>query len=103
MNELRGSKFSKAEQRRAFNVLVEAARVKVRCPTNDYFSHGAVAALAHAGWIRIYVYARNWRVVEIITGPHAGARTAPPPRAYACYRVLDAVGKRRPTAEDLAA
>ena len=66
---------------RTFHLLAEAARTGARCPKKGEIPWGKdhVAMLARLGHIRIEIYARNWRVVEIMTGPHAGKRTAPAP------------------------
>lgn len=67
-----------------FATLVAAARAGQRCPVTARegvpgLPTGATSALARAGKIKVEVYAHNWRVVEILEGPHAGARTAPCP------------------------
>ncbi len=64
----------------AFIAIERAAVAGERCPLNG--THGvtkyAVLALAKAGRIRIDIYAHNWRVVTILTGPNAGKTTAKP-------------------------
>jgi hypothetical protein len=64
-----------------FQAIVDAAIKGHRCPENG--SHGVntqrCRALANAGDIKIEVFARNYRVVTILTGRHAGLKTAPPP------------------------
>lgn len=60
-----------------FDRIVQAAVNGERCPQtgHDGFTSAITTALARAGRILIEVYARNWRVVEILTGPHKGKRT----------------------------
>lgn len=65
----------------AFAMLEQAAVSGARCPesrTNGLTSQ-LTGQLARAGQIRIDVYPHNYRVVTIMTGPHAGKTTAPPP------------------------
>ena len=64
----------------AFAALEQAAASGARCPitgTNGLTSN-LTGALARSGKIRIDVYPHNWRVVTIVSGPHAGKSTAPP-------------------------
>lgn len=75
----------------AFRTLETFASAGMRCPENG--THGIesplTTALARAGRIRILIYAHNWRVVEIVTGPHAGAKTElPPNRELKPWRVI---------------
>jgi hypothetical protein len=65
----------------AFAKIEAAAAAGARCPTQDQIGvhTGAVGELCRAGRIRVEVYAHNWRVAEILDGPHKGKRTAPPP------------------------
>jgi hypothetical protein len=56
----------------------------------------ATTALAVRGYIRVRVHARNWRVVEIQAGPHAGRETqGPPNHTWRYYLVVDRNGPRR--------
>ena len=64
-----------------------------RCPPRSAFlHHDALSILAAQGRIRVEVWCHNWRVVEILTGPHTGARTQAAPLGREPYRVL---GPRR--------
>ena len=88
-----------------FARLVDCARKGERCPTGDAISAGVTAAglalsrkspttaLALAGRIRVRVHAHNWRVVEILEGPHAGKETKA--ARWGCYLVIDRDGRRR--------
>jgi hypothetical protein len=93
-----------------FDWLISLAREGKRCPTTDEMSRalssrglcGNVSKqaptswLARAGKIRIRVYAKNWRVVEIAAGPFAGLETQGPPNPrWAFYLVMDKAGTRR--------
>lgn len=83
---------------KGFRQIVAAAKAGQRCPTNRTQENptgelraGVTTALVKAKRIRVEIFAHNWRVVEIIDGPHAGLRTAPPPYKFATkpYKVLD--------------
>jgi hypothetical protein len=67
-----------------FTNIVNAALRAERCPENETqnVNSARCRALASAGRIKIEVFPRNYRVVTILTGRHAGKKTAPPP-----YRV----------------
>ncbi|MGB6535915.1 MAG: hypothetical protein WBF58_08130 [Xanthobacteraceae bacterium] len=64
-----------------FQVILRAAMQGERCPENgsSNVNTGLCRALADAGRIKIEVFARNFRVVTILTGRHGGRKTAPPP------------------------
>lgn len=84
---------SGARQRRIeldFLAIQAAAIAGERCPKSHPegpLSSGSIGVLYEAGRIKSEVYARNWRVVTILTGEHAGKSTAPPPRPGAPYLV----------------
>lgn len=80
-----------------FNMLEACATIGARCPINGRLGINkyAVYALAREGKIRIEVYHKNWRVVEILEGPQKGKRTAEPPGG-ALYRVVDSDGTHWP-------
>lgn len=83
---------------RAFVVLEQAAIQGRRCPTSeDGMKPFIVTALALSGQIRSEISARNWRQITILTGPHAGKKTAPNPLPKSTvYIVTDAHGVHRP-------
>lgn len=91
---------SKANLSQQFALLEEAAARGDRCPQSRPHGpivSGVITALARAGKIRSEVYVHNWRVVEILVGPHAGKRTAPEPTRHGTgkpYKVTDASGTR---------
>lgn len=68
----------------AFAMLEQAAVTGARCPVSgaDGLTSQLTGALARSGQIRIDVYPHNFRVVTILTGPHAGKATAPPPNKH---------------------
>lgn len=84
---------------RDYALIEEAAVAGTRCPQrkpNGPLNNKSISRLAREGRLKSEVYACNWRVVTILTGPHQGAATAPPP--YACgdpYIVMDKTGTRR--------
>lgn len=96
-------KFSHPAKLCVFEMLVECARKCERCPTGDQIEallaakklpkhHKSVAwtsILAREGMIRIHVGGHNWRVVEILHGPDAGAKTMADPTDGTIYRVID--------------
>jgi hypothetical protein len=88
--------------------LVEAhAAEGKRCPTNDeiadylartgHLSRLKLTDVARSGRIKIEVYAKNFRVVEICDGPHRGKRTQDAPHYQSPYRVI--TGEEIPTAK----
>src|SRR5260370_1497468 len=76
----------------AFEQLEKAAVAGARCPitgTNGLTSN-LTGALARSGQIRIDVYPQNYRVVTIMTGPHAAKATPPPPnRSWRPYLTIE--------------
>jgi hypothetical protein len=75
---------TRAQLDATFNRLVACAVAGERCPQDLNMDPAGlrsewVVELAHLGRIRILIYALNWRVVQIMEGPHAGKRTAPRP------------------------
>lgn len=90
---------TRRELDKGFAEIERAAIIGARCPTNvsqenptGTLRNGLTTALVKEGKIKIEVYAHNWRVVEILTGPNAGKRTLAPPYKYATkpYLVLPA-------------
>lgn len=75
--------------------LRDTAEAGLRCPTAVELAQAfgsvpyaaALGTLAKRGLLTVYVYGKNWRVVEI-----DGVRTAPPPHGGEPYRVLNADG-----------
>ena len=69
-------------QDEVFTLLVGAACRDERCPQMHPHGpltaqqNGAIADLARAGFVRLELYALNWRVIEIRAGEHKGKRTA---------------------------
>lgn len=83
----------------AFALIESAAAAGERCPQSGIYGHSALTstvttALANAGRIRIEIYAWNFRVAEILTGPHAGKRTAASPTGQKPWKIIDANGTR---------
>lgn len=96
MSQTRKSRFSSDD---AFALLQSAAIAGDRCPQAGIHGFSSLTsavttALAHAGRIRIEIYAWNFRVIEILTGPHAGKRTAPGPNGQKPWKIIDANGTR---------
>lgn len=83
---------------RAFATIERAAVAGERCPVTARegtagLPPGATTALAKASRIRVEVYAKNYRVVQILTGQHAGKRTMEPPSpGWQPYRIVDHKG-----------
>ena len=70
-----------ALRERAYTMIEQAAIHGDRCPFNDNMDATGrcfVPELARTGRIRVEVYARNWRVVTLLTGEHKGKHTALP-------------------------
>lgn len=73
---------------RDFALLVAAAVAGERCPQNYPFGPiKSISALVKAGMIRTEIYALNWRVAQILDGPHAGKRTKEPPMGGEPYLI----------------
>lgn len=76
--------------------IIAAALAGQRCPTNETMENpngtiwqGATTELARAGHIKIEIYAKNYRVVTILKGPHAGLSTKPyPDRRAKPYKTI---------------
>lgn len=78
---------------RLFQILIDAALRGDRCPTLDQLRYVhkisttyRLTPLCDLGWIRMEVYSGNWRIVEIMTGPHKGARTEEHPNKSLPYK-----------------
>jgi hypothetical protein len=82
---------------KAFAILEAAAVAGERCPENGTMglNAGVVPALARAGRIRIAICLHNYRIVTLLSGPHAGKSTAPHPDGRKPWKVIDAGGTRR--------
>ena len=82
-----------------FSKIVGIARAGERCPTNEHLPYGGLQRLARSGLLRIEVFRHNYRVVTILTGPFAGAKTKRDPSLgpdARPYMVVDtASGPRR--------
>jgi hypothetical protein len=62
-------------------------------PLEGAIPRHAMLNLVKLGHIKLEVYARNWRVIELLTGPAAGHRTQECPFSPIPYRVLQNKGK----------
>lgn len=89
---------------RAFEILVAAAITGSRCPVTSgpdvhpYLTSAHIVALAKRGHIRSEVSGHNWRQITILTGRHAGKKTAPNPNENAVvYKTMDAKGSKSNT------
>jgi hypothetical protein len=71
----------KFKKKTTYAAFLQAAVSDQRAPMNGTFGVDSSAArrLAFDGVIRIDVYAKNWRVVTILQGEHAGKHTQMPP------------------------
>ena len=88
-------------QQRLFDTLVQAAVDGIRCPTNgDLRAYKELSSLCREGFVRSEVYEKNYRVIEILRGKHAGKRTAEHPGGRKPYRIVDANGDRWVTRTD---
>jgi len=99
----RGVKAGGAESEFLFELLAATVGKGERCPTRDDLAGAlynnkmsrnvpaVLEALTDARRIRIYVYAENWRVVQITDEKHplCGKRTQGPPRGGRPIRTID--------------
>ncbi len=83
---------------RTLELLIATARAGERCPTRSALGAAKsdhITRLAHTGYVRIEVYGRNFRVVCILKGEHAGCATKSPDEGGSPYLVLDSAGTHR--------
>ena len=82
---------------RTFAIFEAAAAEGRRAPENGTFGIRSDVAtmLAARGDIRILIYGHNYRVVEILTGPHQGKRTLAPKGGGRLWKIIDREGSRR--------
>lgn len=96
-----------------FDVVVSAAVAGRRCPPNhkNVARGGAptisidsrkLQRLARDGFLQIDIYPKNWRMVTIRVGPHAGATTARPPDRTKPYKTIRRGDPVEPTREMIA-
>lgn len=87
-----------------FALIERAAVLGARAPTNwsmdnptGVLPSGVTSALVKEGRVRIEVYAKNWRVIEILKGPNAGKRTMECPYNGAKpYKIVPPLPAREP-------
>jgi hypothetical protein len=84
---------------KALALLVDIASAGARCPAtcgpdaHSLLRSEHIVYLAKRGDIRSEISGRNWRQITILTGPHAGKKTAPNPNEKArVWRTMDANG-----------
>jgi len=74
-----------------FQLIENAAIAGVRCPMSRPYgpldSEG-VSRLVTDGRIRVEIFRQNWRVITLLTGPHAGKSTKAAPGGGMPYRTL---------------
>ena len=77
---------SRAAIEEGFAQIERAALAGERCPSthgtynsSGTLSSGITTMLLREGRIKIEIYGRNWRVIEILKGPNAGKRTKEAP------------------------
>src|SRR3990167_5262320 len=87
-------------------IIANAADRGERCPTSQEMvlqlfelgfrrkCSGTTHDLIKLGFIRVEVYGRNYRVVEIIDGQHKGKRTKEYPNVGVPYKILDGREKK---------
>lgn len=87
---------------KAFTLLEHIALAGARCPctsgpyASNMLTSELIGALARDGRILVEIYAHNWRVVTLLTGPHKGKHTAHSPSKFAKtpYQTIDSTGAR---------
>lgn len=74
-----------------FTMVLAAALEGRRCPENWYLpAMLGINELCRQGRVKVYISGQNYRQVEILDGPHAGAKTAPNHKGH---RIWKAIGK----------
>lgn len=79
------------EDDRGLDLITERAKASERAPRNgDEIAFGVTDRLMRFGIIRVEIWGKNWRVIEIMSGQYRGLRTAEPPPAlnWSCWRKL---------------
>jgi len=74
-----------------FNLIVETALHKWRCPDNGRINSSQLTALARQGRLRIDISGRSYRTVYILSGPHTGLSTAPDPDSGRVFKSIGTV------------
>lgn len=78
---------------KAFARIEQCTVDRLRCPQNDEIPGITFSTLARQGRIKVMVFRKNYRVVEILVGPHAGKQTADAPDrriGEVPYKIVDA-------------
>ena len=77
---------------RTFALIEAAALAGERCPKNKPFgplSDHAMTELYRSGRIRAEIFARNFRRITLLHGPHRGKMTVSPPPGTKLFKVID--------------
>lgn len=85
-----------------YAILERCAIDGARCPENDTHGipHGYLPQMARRGWIEIRVFARNYRQVVLLKGPHKGKTTASDPSGLSPWMIVNRFGRRTNTASN---
>lgn len=78
-----------------FNLMLATALAGKRCPMNDQLPEPSsyLTLLCRDGRLKVEVFDKNWRVVTILEGPHAGKNTASPPAGRSRLRPYVTIDK----------
>lgn len=72
-----------------YALVLAAALDGRRCPENhDLPVMLGINELCRQGRIKVYISGNNYRQVEILDGPHAGAKTAPNPKGHRVWKII---------------
>jgi hypothetical protein len=85
----------KDDEKATFERLVNTALQRQRCPMNDSGTGKRfknLPRLARAGFIRIEIFAHNFRRVTILVGPHTGLSTLSPRGNQKPWKIIDIYG-----------
>ena len=80
-------------RRHTIEMVTRAALEGKRCPTNLELGCSVLPELAREGLFKIEVCGKNYRIVTILTGEHAGKKTAPHPHRSTPYVVIGPAGR----------
>lgn len=72
-----------------FTMVLAAALEGRRCPENyELPVMLGITELCRQGRVKVYISGNNYRQLEILEGPHTGAKTAPNPKGHRVWKII---------------